>query len=102
MKCDFQYSLVLFISCIEEAKKLYPGRVSVDLIFGRPGQTLDGWKQELKQVRTNLFELYYCWLYLLDFFCSGIQFNLLLSPYPCFISLLYLDLYVLGDDALIS
>ena len=38
----------------------------------------------------------------LDFFCSGIQFNLLLSPYPCFISLLYLDLYVLGDDALIS
>ena len=41
-------------------------------------------------------------LYLLDFFCSGIQFDLLLSPYPCFISLLYLDLYVLGDDALIS
>ena len=39
---------------------------------------------------------------MLDFFCSGIQFNLLLSPYPCFISLLYLDLYVLGDDALIS
>ena len=33
---------------------------------------------------------------------SGIQFNLLLSPYPCFISLLYLDLHVLGDDALIS
>ena len=26
----------------------------------------------------------------------------LLSPYPCFISLLYLDLYVLGDDTLIS
>ena len=39
-------------------------------------------------------------VHLLDFFCSGIQFNLLLSPYPCFISLLYLDLYVLGDDAL--
>ena len=39
---------------------------------------------------------------LLDFFCSGIQFYLLLSPYPCFISLLYLDLCVLGDDALIS
>ena len=33
-------------------------------------------------------------VYLLDFFCSGIQFNLLF--------LLYLDLYVLGDDALIS
>ena len=41
-------------------------------------------------------------VYLLDFFCSGIQFNLPLSPFPCFISLLYLDLYVLGDDALIS
>ena len=41
-------------------------------------------------------------VYLLDFFCSRIQFNLLLSPYPCFISLLYLNLYVLGDDALIS
>ena len=41
-------------------------------------------------------------VYLLDFFCSGIQFYLLLSPYLCFIYLLYLDLYVLGDDALIS
>ena len=40
-------------------------------------------------------------VYLLVFFCSGIQFYLLLSPYLCFISLLYLDLYVLGDDALI-
>ena len=39
---------------------------------------------------------------LLDFFCSGIQFNLLLGPYPCFISLLYLDLYVLGDGALVG
>ena len=41
-------------------------------------------------------------VYLSDFFCSGIQLDLLLSPYLCFISLLYLDLYVLGDDALIS
>ena len=41
-------------------------------------------------------------VYPLDFFYSSIQFNLLLSLYPCFISLLYLDLYVLGDDALIS
>ena len=40
--------------------------------------------------------------HLLDFFCSGIQFYLPLSPDLCFISLLYLDLYVLGDDALIS
>ena len=41
-------------------------------------------------------------VYLLGFFCSGIQFYLLLSPYLCFVSLLYLDLYVLGDYALIS
>ena len=41
-------------------------------------------------------------VYLLDFVCSGIQFYLLLSPYLCFISLLYLDVYVLGDDALIG
>ena len=40
-------------------------------------------------------------VYLLDF-CSSIQFYLLLRPYLCFISLLYLDLYVLGDYALIS
>ena len=41
-------------------------------------------------------------VYLLDFFSSSIQFYLLLSPYLCFISFLYLDLYVLGDDTLIS
>ena len=41
-------------------------------------------------------------VYLLDFFHSDIQFSLLLSPYLCFISFLYLDLYVLGDNALIS
>ena len=41
-------------------------------------------------------------VYLLDFFCSGIQFYLLLSQYLCFISVLYLCLYVLGDDALIG
>ena len=41
-------------------------------------------------------------VYLLNFLCSGIQFYLLLSPYLCFISLLFLDLYVLGDDALIT
>ena len=31
-----------------------------------------------------------------------IQFYLLLSPYLCFISFLYLDLYVLGDVVLLS
>ena len=41
-------------------------------------------------------------VYLLDFLCSSIQIYLLLSSYLCFISFLYLDLYVLGDDALMS
>ena len=42
------------------------------------------------------------WVYLLDFFCFGIQFYVLLSPYLCFISFLYLDLHVIGNDAWIS
>ena len=42
------------------------------------------------------------WVNLLDFFCFGIQFYLLLSPYLCFISFSYPDIYVLGDGALIS
>ena len=36
-------------------------------------------------------------VYLLDFFCSEIQFYLLLSLYLYFISFVYLDLYVVGD-----
>ena len=41
-------------------------------------------------------------VYLLDFFCSGIQLYLLFSLYLCFISLLYLDFYVLGGGALVG
>lgn len=36
--------------CIEEAQKMFPGHVSVDLMFGRPGQTLEAWVDELAQV----------------------------------------------------
>ena len=43
------------------------------------------------------------WVYLLDFFFSSIRFYVqLLSLFLCFISFLYLDLYVFGNDALIS
>ncbi|XP_050390545.1 radical S-adenosyl methionine domain-containing protein 1, mitochondrial [Patella vulgata] len=38
------------LRCLSEAKSLLPGRVSVDLIFGRPQQTKETWKQELKQL----------------------------------------------------
>ena len=37
-----------------------------------------------------------------DIFWSGIQLVMLLSPYLCLISFLYLDLYVHGDDTSIS
>ena len=59
-------------------------------------------KQQQNRQQPRLPEASPTGVCLLDFFCSGIQFYLLLSPYLCFISLLYLDLYVLGDDALIS
>ena len=39
---------------------------------------------------------------LLDFFYSSIQIYVLLSPNLCFISFLNFDLYVLGDNSLIS
>ena len=39
---------------------------------------------------------------LLGFLCPSIQLYIQLSPYLCFISFLYLDLYVLGDDSWIS
>ena len=59
----------------------------------------------LPDLKTYLLMIWYrgliLWLfvwptgvYLLDFFCSAIQFYLLLSPYLCFVSFLYLDLYV--------
>ena len=41
-------------------------------------------------------------VYPLDFFGSGIQLYVLLSPYLCFIYFFYLNLYVLGEYAWIS
>ena len=38
-------------------------------------------------------------VYLLDFIAPVVQFYLVLSPYDCFISFLYIDLYFPGDDA---
>ena len=40
--------------CLEEAKKLYPERVSLDVIFGRPGQSVDDWDHELNQVNYHM------------------------------------------------
>ncbi|KAL3877750.1 hypothetical protein ACJMK2_035412 [Sinanodonta woodiana] len=38
------------ISCVKKAGALFPGRVSVDVIFGRPKQTLEDWRIELHRV----------------------------------------------------
>ncbi|XP_078510581.1 radical S-adenosyl methionine domain-containing protein 1, mitochondrial isoform X2 [Lissotriton helveticus] len=36
------------LKTLQEAKLLFPGRTSVDLIFGLPGQTVTSWMQSLK------------------------------------------------------
>ena len=41
-------------------------------------------------------------VYLLDFFCSGSSVLFTVESLSLLYLLLYLDLYVLGDDALIS
>lgn len=37
-------------SCLSEAHKLFPDHVNIDVIFGRPHQTVSNWMTELKQV----------------------------------------------------
>lgn len=37
------------LQALETAKSIFPGKVSIDLIFGRPHQTLDAWHKELDQ-----------------------------------------------------
>ncbi|XP_060588294.1 radical S-adenosyl methionine domain-containing protein 1, mitochondrial-like [Ruditapes philippinarum] len=44
------HSVTEALKCVEEAKYIFPGRVSVDLIFGRPGQTVEAWRKELQEV----------------------------------------------------
>uniref|UniRef100_A0A3Q3FXY0 Radical S-adenosyl methionine domain-containing protein n=1 Tax=Kryptolebias marmoratus TaxID=37003 RepID=A0A3Q3FXY0_KRYMA len=38
------------LQTIEEARRLCPGRVSVDVMFGRPGQTVKSWEGELSEL----------------------------------------------------
>lgn len=47
---DF-HSFVL-VSCLSEAHRLFPGHVNIDVIFGRPRQTVSSWMKELRQVYT--------------------------------------------------
>ncbi|XP_077521374.1 radical S-adenosyl methionine domain-containing protein 1, mitochondrial-like isoform X5 [Amblyomma americanum] len=51
------------LRCVEWATHLFPGQVSVDVLYGRPGQTLGSWTEELRQVvllgtaHVSLYEL---------------------------------------------
>ncbi|XP_052068920.1 radical S-adenosyl methionine domain-containing protein 1, mitochondrial-like [Mytilus californianus] len=45
-----QHSVEDAIRCISDAKDLYPGDVSIDIIFGRPNQTVEKWNKELQQL----------------------------------------------------
>lgn len=38
------------LQTIEEARRLCPGRVSVDVMFGRPKQTVESWEIELSEL----------------------------------------------------
>ncbi|XP_070779798.1 radical S-adenosyl methionine domain-containing protein 1, mitochondrial [Enoplosus armatus] len=38
------------LQTIEEARRLCPGRVSVDVMFGRPNQSVDSWEKELSEL----------------------------------------------------
>ncbi|XP_022070750.2 radical S-adenosyl methionine domain-containing protein 1, mitochondrial isoform X3 [Acanthochromis polyacanthus] len=38
------------LKTIEEARRLCPGRVSVDVMFGRPKQTVESWEKELSEL----------------------------------------------------
>ncbi|KAM6966234.1 radical S-adenosyl methionine domain-containing protein 1, mitochondrial [Tautogolabrus adspersus] len=38
------------LQTIEEARRMCPGRVSVDVMFGRPKQTVESWENELSEL----------------------------------------------------
>lgn len=38
------------LQTVEEARRLCPGRVSVDVMFGRPKQSVESWEDELSEL----------------------------------------------------
>lgn len=38
------------LQTVAEARRLFPGRVSVDVMFGRPGQSVASWELELDEL----------------------------------------------------
>ncbi|KAI0210960.1 Radical S-adenosyl methionine domain-containing protein 1, mitochondrial [Lamellibrachia satsuma] len=45
-----QHTVEEALRTLDMCKKLFHGRTSVDVIFGRPGQTLSVWQDELQQI----------------------------------------------------
>ncbi|XP_077384830.1 radical S-adenosyl methionine domain-containing protein 1, mitochondrial [Festucalex cinctus] len=44
------HSAIQALQTIEEARKLCPGKVSIDIMFGRPGQSVASWEAELSEL----------------------------------------------------
>ncbi|KAM6905129.1 radical S-adenosyl methionine domain-containing protein 1, mitochondrial [Xenentodon cancila] len=44
------HSSLKALETLEEARRLCPSRVSVDVMFGRPKQTVESWEQELSEL----------------------------------------------------
>ena len=44
------HSSLQALQTIEEAQRLCPGRVSVDVMFGRPNQSVESWEDELSEL----------------------------------------------------
>lgn len=47
-----QHSADDAIRCVSDVKTLFPGKVSIDIMFGRPNQTVKQWEKELQQILT--------------------------------------------------
>ncbi len=48
----FHYDSRFFYRALKDAISIFPGSVNTDVIFGRPGQSLQKWKEELSDVST--------------------------------------------------
>nr|QHX41473.1 radical S-adenosyl methionine domain containing protein 1 [Halisarca dujardinii] len=72
LQCLVDRDLLLFnrshsrecgLKALETGRGLFPGRTSVDVLFGRPSQTLESWREELKEItkacdsHVSLYEL---------------------------------------------
>ena len=50
IKVEGDSNLRFSLRCYETSTKLFSDRVSIDLMFGRPNQTVEQWEKEIKKV----------------------------------------------------